>query len=161
MAADEASAQALRQGLQIPHQLAFDTAHIRYQRAGLNRGRHAGNEFAHLGDGSAEDNQVSAFDSFEQIQFGLVDGPGALAFGHTGRPANEADHAIGELFVPLVARRRLIWSSIDGALSARAVDEAIATFRANLGPGPAVVLVDGFQWEEPGASATVAVTSER
>ncbi len=56
----------------------------------------------------------------------------------------------------LVGRRRLIWSSTDGALTARGVDEALAAFRTHLGLGPAVLLVDGFQWEEPGAAATIA-----
>jgi hypothetical protein len=56
----------------------------------------------------------------------------------------------------LTARRRLIWSSLDGTLGAHAVDEALAAFRANLGLGPAVILVDGFQWAEPGATGTVA-----
>src|SRR5512143_1802641 len=54
-----------------------------------------------------------------------------------------------------IARRRLIWSPPDGTLSARAVDEALAAFRTHLGPGPSTLLVDGFQWEEPGAAATV------
>jgi hypothetical protein len=54
-----------------------------------------------------------------------------------------------------IARRRLIWSSLDGTFGARALDEALAAFRAHLGVAPAVVLVDGFQWAEPGATATV------
>ncbi|HET8538838.1 MAG TPA: hypothetical protein VFL83_03085 [Anaeromyxobacter sp.] len=54
-----------------------------------------------------------------------------------------------------IARRRLIWSSLDGTFGARALDEALAAFQAHLGVGPAAVLVDGFQWEEPGAEETV------
>ncbi len=54
-----------------------------------------------------------------------------------------------------IARRRLIWSSVDGASIARGVDEALAAFRTHLGLAPAMILVDGFQWEEPGATATV------
>src|SRR5512142_3153885 len=37
-------------------------------------------------------------------------------------------------------RRRLIWSSLEGAFGA---DEALAAFQAHLGLAPAVVLVDG------------------
>jgi AAA domain-containing protein len=55
-----------------------------------------------------------------------------------------------------IARRRLIWSSLDGTLSARALDEALAAFAAHLRAAPSVVLVDGFEWEEPGATATIA-----
>jgi hypothetical protein len=52
--------------------------------------------------------------------------------------------------------RRLIWTSMEGGAVARGVDEGLAAFRASLGPGPSMILVDGFQWEEPGATATVA-----
>ncbi len=55
-----------------------------------------------------------------------------------------------------VARRRLIWSSLDGAFGARTFDEALSAFQMHLRRDPSTVLVDGFQWEEPGASATVA-----
>jgi hypothetical protein len=54
-----------------------------------------------------------------------------------------------------IARRRLIWSSMDGTFGARALDEALAAFQAHLERGPATILVDGFGWEEPGATATV------
>ena len=54
-----------------------------------------------------------------------------------------------------IAHRRLIWSSMDGALGARGLDEALAAFQAHLGLEPSVILVDGFDWEEPGATATV------
>src|SRR5512133_2949961 len=54
-----------------------------------------------------------------------------------------------------IAHRRLIWSSLEGTLTARGVEEALSAFRANLGLGPTTVLVDGFQWEEPGATATI------
>jgi hypothetical protein len=56
----------------------------------------------------------------------------------------------------LVGRRRLIWASTEEALRARGLDEALAAFRAHLGGDPAFVLLDGFQWAEPGAAATVA-----
>ncbi len=59
-----------------------------------------------------------------------------------------------------IARRRLIWSSMDGAFGARAFEEALAAFRLHLGVAPATVLVDGFQWEEPGATATVRAVKE-
>ncbi len=55
----------------------------------------------------------------------------------------------------LIARRRLIWSSMDGTFGARALDDALAAFQAHLGLGPSTILVDGFGWEEPGATATV------
>ncbi len=51
-----------------------------------------------------------------------------------------------------IGRRRLIWSCLEGAFG---VDEALAAFQAHLGLAPAVVLVDGFQWREPEAAATV------
>jgi hypothetical protein len=54
-----------------------------------------------------------------------------------------------------IARRRLIWSSMDGTFGARALDEALAAFQAHLGRAPSTILVDGFGWEEPGATATV------
>jgi hypothetical protein len=54
-----------------------------------------------------------------------------------------------------MARRRLIWSSLDGTLDARALDEALAAFEAHLGQGPSTVLVDGFEWREPEATGTV------
>jgi hypothetical protein len=59
-----------------------------------------------------------------------------------------------------IARRRIIWSSMDGTFGARALDEALAAFQAHLGFAPAVVLVDGFRWEEPGAGATVRAAKE-
>jgi hypothetical protein len=55
----------------------------------------------------------------------------------------------------LVGRRRLIWSSTDEALHARGLDEPLAAFRAHLGTDPSFLLLDGFQWEEPGAAPTV------
>jgi hypothetical protein len=61
----------------------------------------------------------------------------------------------------LIAGRRLIWSSMDGTLGVRALDEALAAFRTHLGVGPSTILVDGFQWEEPGAAATIAAVKER
>ncbi len=54
-----------------------------------------------------------------------------------------------------IARRRLIWSSMDG-LTAHGLDEALAAFRIHLGRGPSTLLLDGFQWEEPGAAEVVA-----
>jgi hypothetical protein len=54
-----------------------------------------------------------------------------------------------------IAHRRLIWSSLDGTFGARALDEALAAFEAHLGLGPSTLLVDGFEWEAPGAAATV------
>ncbi len=54
-----------------------------------------------------------------------------------------------------IARRRLIWSSMDGTFSPRGLDEALAVFQAHLGLGPSTILVDGFDWEEPGVTATV------
>ncbi len=55
-----------------------------------------------------------------------------------------------------MARRRLIWSSAEGAFDARALDQALAAFEANLKVAPRAILVDGFGWEEPGCSATLA-----
>ncbi|MGC3999509.1 MAG: hypothetical protein QM767_19540 [Anaeromyxobacter sp.] len=49
-----------------------------------------------------------------------------------------------------VVRRRLIWSSMDGDC-ARALDEALAAFRASAGHDPTTLLVEGFGWDEPGA----------
>jgi hypothetical protein len=54
-----------------------------------------------------------------------------------------------------IAHRRLIWSSMNRAFGARALDEALAAFQAHLELGPSIILVDGFGWEEPGAAATV------
>jgi hypothetical protein len=54
-----------------------------------------------------------------------------------------------------IARRRLIWSSAEGTFGARGLDEALAAFRTHLALGPAVVLVDGLDWEGPGSAATV------
>jgi hypothetical protein len=54
-----------------------------------------------------------------------------------------------------VAARRLIWSWAEGGFGARALDQALAAFRANLGVGPRTVLVDGFDWAEPRCAATV------
>jgi hypothetical protein len=54
------------------------------------------------------------------------------------------------------ARRRLIWSSLDGTFGARALDEALAAFEAHLERPPSTILVDGFGWEEPGVKATIA-----
>src|SRR5512138_1204764 len=60
-----------------------------------------------------------------------------------------------------VARRRLIWSSLDRTFGPRALDEALAAFDANLGRGPASILVDGFEWEEAGAAAAIAALKAR
>jgi hypothetical protein len=38
---------------------------------------------------------------------------------------------------------------------ARSLDEALAAFQAHLELGPSTVLVDGFDWDEPGSTATV------
>jgi hypothetical protein len=54
-----------------------------------------------------------------------------------------------------IAHRRLIWSSMDGPVGARGLDEALAAFEAHLGLAPAAILVEGFGWEEPGAAATL------
>jgi hypothetical protein len=54
-----------------------------------------------------------------------------------------------------IARLRLIWSSMDGTFSARGLDEPLVAFQAHLGVEPSTILVDGFDWEEPGAAATV------
>ena len=54
-----------------------------------------------------------------------------------------------------IARRRLIWTSLDGSFSAQGLDAALAAFQAHLELGPSTILVDGFDWEEPGATATV------
>ena len=56
-----------------------------------------------------------------------------------------------------MARRRLIWSSLDGTFDGRAIDEALTAFEAHLGHGPSTILVDGFDWHEPDAAATVGV----
>jgi hypothetical protein len=55
-----------------------------------------------------------------------------------------------------LAHRRLIWASVDGAFTARALDEALAAFQTHLGRGPSAVLVDGFDWSDPSAATTVA-----
>lgn len=54
-----------------------------------------------------------------------------------------------------IAHRRLIWSSVEGTFSAGGLDEALAAFQAHLELGPSTILVDGFDWEAPGCSATV------
>jgi len=54
-----------------------------------------------------------------------------------------------------IAHRRLIWSSLEGAFSPRGLDEALAAFQAHLEVVPCTILVDGFDWEEPGCAATV------
>jgi hypothetical protein len=55
-----------------------------------------------------------------------------------------------------ISHRRLIWSSLDVVFEARSVEEALAAFEAHLGRSPSAILVDGYRWEEPGATATVA-----
>ncbi|BDG01515.1 hypothetical protein [Anaeromyxobacter oryzae] len=59
-----------------------------------------------------------------------------------------------------IAHRRLIWSSAEGTSGARALDEALAAFQANLGLVPHTILVDGFDWGEPGCTATVGAFKE-
>jgi hypothetical protein len=54
-----------------------------------------------------------------------------------------------------MARRRLIWSSMDGVLGPGTLDDALGAFEAHLGRAPSTILVDGFGWEEPEATATV------
>ena len=54
-----------------------------------------------------------------------------------------------------IARRRLIWSSVDGAVTARGLEEAVTAFQTHLHRAPSTILVDGFDWEGPGAAATV------
>lgn len=54
-----------------------------------------------------------------------------------------------------IAQRRLIWSSVEGSVGARGLDEALAAFQAHLALSPCIILVDGFDWDEPGATATV------
>jgi hypothetical protein len=56
-----------------------------------------------------------------------------------------------------IAHRRLIWSSVEGAFGARALEEALAAFQAHLERGPASVLIDGFDWGAPDAAATAGV----
>ncbi|ACG72813.1 conserved hypothetical protein [Anaeromyxobacter sp. K] len=56
----------------------------------------------------------------------------------------------------MVARQRLIWSSMDGGPGVRTLDEALAAFEAHLGRTPATVLVDGFPWAGAGVGATLA-----
>lgn len=55
-----------------------------------------------------------------------------------------------------ITRRRLVWSSLEGGFDGRELDRAIGAFRANLGHDPAVVLVDGFGWVEPGGAGVLA-----
>ena len=55
-----------------------------------------------------------------------------------------------------LARRRLIWSSVEGAFTARGLEEALAAFQAHLQRAPSTILVDGLDWEAPGAADTVA-----
>ncbi len=59
-----------------------------------------------------------------------------------------------------MGRRRHIWSSLDGTFDGRALDEALAAFEAHLGHGPSTVLVDGFGWREPEATATLGALKE-
>jgi hypothetical protein len=59
-----------------------------------------------------------------------------------------------------IAHRRLIWSWGEAALCPRGLDEALAAFQAHLGLGPCTLLVDGFDWEESGCSATVGAFKE-
>jgi hypothetical protein len=54
-----------------------------------------------------------------------------------------------------IAHRRLIWSSLEGTFSAPGLDDALAAFQAHLGVTPCTILLDGFDWEEPGCTATV------
>jgi hypothetical protein len=54
-----------------------------------------------------------------------------------------------------MAHRRLIWSTVESPLGARALEEAIAAFEAHLGVSPSTLLVDGFGWR-PGCAATLA-----
>jgi hypothetical protein len=54
-----------------------------------------------------------------------------------------------------IAHRRLIWSSAEAAFGARAFDEALAAFQANVALGPATLLVDGLDWEAPAAADTL------
>jgi hypothetical protein len=77
---------------------------------------------------------------------------GAL-FDELAEHVNLADrHGVRES----IAHRRLIWSSMDGTFGPRALDEALAAFQAHLERGPSTILVDGFGWEEPGATETIA-----
>jgi hypothetical protein len=55
-----------------------------------------------------------------------------------------------------IAHRRLIWSVTEGSFGARGLDEALAAFQAHLELAPSTILVDGFDWEEPGCTAAVA-----
>jgi hypothetical protein len=55
-----------------------------------------------------------------------------------------------------IARRRFIWASTEGAFTARALGDALAALKTHLGLDPTTVLVDGFGWEDPGCTATVA-----
>ena len=55
-----------------------------------------------------------------------------------------------------IAHRRLIWSSVERAFTGRALAEAVSAFEAHLHRAPSTILVDGFDWEDAGAAATVA-----
>jgi hypothetical protein len=59
-----------------------------------------------------------------------------------------------------IAHRRLIWSSVEGTFGARGLDEGLAAFQAHLGLAPCTILVDGFDWREPGCTATVGAFKE-
>jgi len=54
-----------------------------------------------------------------------------------------------------IAHRRLIWSSAQGAFGPRGLDEALAAFQAHLEVAPRTLLVDGFEWGEPGCAAAI------
>jgi hypothetical protein len=54
-----------------------------------------------------------------------------------------------------IAHRRLIWSSVERVVGAKALDEALAAFQAHLELAPCTILVDGLHWEEPGSTETV------
>ncbi len=54
-----------------------------------------------------------------------------------------------------IAHRRLIWSSMEGSFSVRALEEALAAFHAHLAVWPSAILVDGVDWEEPGCEAMI------
>ena len=53
-----------------------------------------------------------------------------------------------------IAHRRLIWSSAEGAFGARELEDAVAAFETHLEREPRSILVDGFNWSQPGAIAT-------
>lgn len=54
-----------------------------------------------------------------------------------------------------IARRRLIWSSVEGGITGRGLEDAVAAFQAHLHRAPSALLVDGLDWEAPGAAATI------